>query len=289
VTIRFHHYDALRVFVIAAQHESLTEAADRLSLTKGAVSHQIKRLEEELGFAVFDRHPRGVHLTDKGRELLFTAASAFNEIELSLDVLRGRDTHSLTIGVTTYFASRWLSPRLTSFMRQHPEIRLRIQPMIDFFDFAGEEVDLAIRWGNGKWQDREITKLLDCPAWPTGNREIHKQVMAVGIERAFASNTLLRDRDDSNSWSEWYAVAGLKQPQRIDTLIIQDPSVRVQAVLDGQGIALNDELTREEINAGRLFRLSESELSDYGYFLAYDESILKNPAAAKFMQWVLEE
>ena len=113
--------------------------------------------------------------------------------------------------------------------------------------------------------------------------------MAVGIERAFASNTLLRDRDDSNSWSEWYAVAGLKQPQRIDTLIIQDPSVRVQAVLDGQGIALNDELTREEINAGRLFRLSESELSDYGYFLAYDESILKNPAAAKFMQWVLEE
>ena len=87
MTIRFHHYDALRVFVIAAQHESLTEAADRLSLTKGAVSHQIKRLEEELGFAVFDRHPRGVHLTDKGRELLFTAASAFNEIELSLDVL----------------------------------------------------------------------------------------------------------------------------------------------------------------------------------------------------------
>ena len=163
---RFHHFDALRVFVITAQHGSLSDAADELHLTKGAVSQQIKRLEEDLGFTVFDRHPRGITLSDKGSELLSTAELAFKGIERRLEDLKGQGHQSLTIGVTSYFASRWLSPRLAGFMQQHPDIRLRIQPMIDLLNFAGQEVDLAIRWGNGKWGDCEIIRLFDSPAWP---------------------------------------------------------------------------------------------------------------------------
>ena len=154
---RFQHYDALRIFVLAAQHESLSDAAEQLHLTKGAVSHQIKRLEDELGFKVFDRHSRGISLSVKGRELLTHAEVAFNDIEQNISHLRGSADKSLTIGVTTYFASRWLSPRLTGFMHTHPDIRLRIQPMIDLQNFAGEEVDLAIRWGNGEWTGCELS------------------------------------------------------------------------------------------------------------------------------------
>jgi len=289
LTDRFHHFDALRVFVIASQHESLSDAADQLHLTKGAVSQQIKKLEEDLGFTVFDRHPRGITLSVKGRELLSTADQAFKDIEHRLESLKGEAHQSLTIGVTSYFASRWLSPRLTGFMQQHPDIRLRIQPMIDLLNFAGQEVDLAIRWGNGKWLDCEIAQLFNSPAWPTGNSDAAHQVNHKGLEKAFSGFTLLRDRDDSNAWSEWYGVAGLNQPQQLDTLIIPDPNVRVQAVLDGQGIALNDELVDEEIASGKLFRLCNPELTDYGYFLAYnDKTAINNPAVGHFIKWILD-
>jgi len=286
---RFQHYDALRIFVLAAQHESLSDAAEQLHLTKGAVSHQIKRLEDELGFKVFDRHSRGISLSVKGRELLTHAEVAFNDIEQNISQLRGSADKSLTIGVTTYFASRWLSPRLTGFMHTHPDIRLRIQPMIDLQNFAGEEVDLAIRWGNGEWTGCEIEKLLHCPAWPSGNKAAFDLVKQQGIESAFAGLTLLRDRDDSNAWSEWYAMAGLKASLKTDTLIIPDPSVRVQSVLDGQGIALNDDLISDEIERGKLYRLSDVELNNYGYFLAYQKESFENPAVAEFVQWILSQ
>ena len=288
MSTHFQHYDALRVFVIAAQYESLSEAAEVLHLTKGAVSQQIKRLEAYLGFGVFDRHSRGIRLSEKGRELLAVAGPAFTDIESRLIQLRGSPQQTLTIGVTSYFASRWLSPRLTGFMRQHPQIHLRIQPMIDQLNFDGEEVDLSIRWGHGRWTDCLITKLFNCPAWPSGNREAYEQVSSEGIKAAFASFTLLRDRDDSNAWSEWFKVAGLKNPIRMDTLIITDPNVRVQAVLDGQGIALNDDLASEEISSGKLMRLSEFELKDYGYFFAYkNKNLTDNPAVELFMEWIL--
>lgn len=287
---RFQHYDALRVFVIAAQHESLSDAAEQLHLTKGAVSQQIKRLEEDLGFTVFNRHSRGIKLSEKGRGLLSTAEGAFLDIERQLENLRGEPQQSLTIGVTSYFAVRWLSPRLTGFMQSHPLIRLRIQPMIDLMNFSGQEVDVAVRWGNGQWVDCEITKLFNCPSWPTGNAKAFEEVKRQGIAKAFSGFTLLRDRDDSNAWSEWFAVAGLRRTQRMDTLIIPDPNVRVQAVLDGQGVALNDEMVSEEINSGKLYRLSDSELADYGYYLAFDgKAIADNHAVEDFLLWISKQ
>ncbi|MEM9277041.1 MAG: LysR family transcriptional regulator [Pseudomonadota bacterium] len=284
--MRFKTFDDLRSFLVVARHNSLSAAAENLHLTKGALSQQIKRLETELGFAVFDRHPRGIKLTSKGTELLETAEQSFRQIETKVSQLAEVTDHPLTIGVTTYFASRWLSPRLMDFMQVHPEIRLRIQPMIDLSNFAGRDVDVAIRWGNGQWTDCEILRLLNCPAWPTGNQEAYQSVRKRGLKEAFEGFTLLRDREDSNAWSEWYAKAGLSETMRLDTLIIPDPNVRVQAVIDGQGVALNDDLITDEISNGRLVRLSPVELSDYGYFLAFEESAVTKPEVVAFIEWI---
>jgi len=84
-------------------------------------------------------------------------------------------------------------------------------------------------------------------------------------------------------------MAGLKASLKTDTLIIPDPSVRVQSVLDGQGIALNDELISDEIERGKLYRLSDVELNNYGYFLAYQKESFENPAVAEFVQWILSQ
>jgi len=284
--MRLRQYDSLRNFLIVARHTRLASASEELGLTKGALSHQIRRLEAELGFAVFRRHSRGIRLSPEGKDLLVVAQNAFDQIEDKAMELGGLRDHSLTIGVTTYFASRWLSPRLMDFMRNHPDVRLRIQPMIDLLDLRREGVDLAIRWGNGKWYDCQIERLFLCPAWPTGDKDAFDRVQKDGLDTAFADFTLLRDHDDSDAWSEWYERAGLSPKQRSDTLIIPDPNVRVQAVLDGQGVALNDDLVDQEIKNGALFRLSPVELSDYGYFLSYEPSTSQNPDVTAFMHWL---
>ncbi len=284
--MRFRTYDNLRTFSVVARHGSFSAAAETLHLTKGAISHQMRQLEAELGFVVFRRLPRGVALTPAGQELLATSLSAFEIIEQQIDEQRRSATRTLTIGVTTYFASRWLSPRLMDFMRLHPDVRLRIQPMIDLLDLKGEGVDLAVRWGNGNWNDVAIEPLFACPAWPCGDKNALHLVQEYGIEEAFEHLTLLRDRQDSNAWSHWYQAANLPYKQRADTLIIPDPNVRAQAVIDGQGIALNDTLVSPEIKAGLLHRLSDIELSDYGYFLAYPAGASANPDIGIFANWL---
>jgi len=128
-------------------------------------------------------------------------------------------------------------------------------------------------------RDREFACLF-------GNRAAYERIRKDGVERAFYNFTLLRDREDSNAWNEWFWAAGLHKNMRFDTLIIPDPNVRVQAVLDGQGVALNDELIEAEVRDGKLFRLSSANLETYGYFLAYEKLASKAHEVAAFLKWI---
>jgi LysR family glycine cleavage system transcriptional activator/LysR family transcriptional regulator of beta-lactamase len=284
--MKFRHYDSLRIFKTTAQYGSFSDAAAQLNLTKGAISYQVKILEQELGFAVFKRIARGIVLTPKGQELLLSVQAAFGDIENKINTLRKRDAQTLTIGVSTYFASRWLSPRLMDFMALHPDIRLRIQPMINFEQLNEKEIDLAIRWGKGDWENTAPEPVFPCAAFPVGNKAAAAKVQKECLEKAFSQFTLLRDRDTSNAWSDWFADAGLEFHGQTDTLIIPDPNVRVQAVIDGQGIALNDALVENEIKLGVLHRLAPVELKEYGYFVVHPEGNDYNPCAEKFLHWL---
>jgi len=286
MSIAFKHHDSLRLFVEISQHNSFTDAADALHMTKGAISYQIKTLETDLDLKLFERNPRGVTLTSEGQQLLTASYPHYRDIEAELTALKGPLTQSLTVGMSSYFASRWLSPRLMTFMQIHPEIQLRIQPMTQLFDLDRQGVDIAIRWGNGAWDDVEITPFMPMPAWPIGNRDAVEKVRQIGPERAFSEFTLLRDHDDSNAWSDWLDAAGLSRQNRKDTLIIPDPNVRVQAVIDGQGIALNDELVARELEGGQLVRLSDIELVSYGYFLAKPRTVNLAESVDAFIHWL---
>lgn len=286
MAIAFRLHDTLRLFVEVAQHGSFTEAAAALHLTKGAISYQIKTLEADLGFAVFVRNPRGIALTEQGRHLLTTARTHYRDIEAELNAMKGTGTQTLTIGMSSYFASRWLSPRLMTFMQQHPDIQLRIQPMTQLFDLARQGVDVAIRWGNGAWDDVDIESFMPLPAWPVGNQAAAERVRQVGLARAFSGFVLLRDHDGSNAWSDWFDAAGLPRQTRADTLIIPDPNVQVQAVIDGQGIALNDALVTRELDEGTLVRLSDVGLATYGYFIATPRTARRKESVDAFVRWL---
>jgi DNA-binding transcriptional LysR family regulator len=191
--------------------------------------------------------------------------------------------------MSTYFASRWLSPRLMTFIAGHPRIGLRLQPLIDLIDLRAENIDMAIRWGKGDWRDLEIEPLLPCPAFPTAGAAISERVGAAGLEAALPGMPLLHDREGSEAWRDWHEAAGLPYRSTRDDLVIPDPNVRVQAVIDGQGVALNDGLVAAELTAGRLFRISSVELANYGYYLAYPRGALNTPGLKAFRDWIMGE
>jgi DNA-binding transcriptional LysR family regulator len=191
--------------------------------------------------------------------------------------------------MATYFASRWLSPRLMTFISTHPRIALRLQPLIDLIDLRTHNIDMAIRWGKGDWTDLEIEPLLSCPAFPTAGTAIANHVAEVGLEAGLPDLPLLHDRDGSAAWRDWHEAAGLPYRPSRDGLVIPDPNVRVQSVIDGQGVALYDGLVAAELAAGRLHRISAVELSSYGYFLAYPKSALDSPGLKAFRDWILAE
>ena len=287
--MRFRSYDNLRLFDVVARHMSFTAAAEELNLTKGAVSYQVRKLEDELGFPVFLRRPGGIELTAKGRKLWHASQAAFLDLETEIARLRDDAPAHITIGMSTYFASRWLSPRLMRFTAAHPDISLRLQPMTDLVTPGPGQVDMTIRWGNGHWQDMEIEPLFLAPAFPTAGQVVAARIEQEGIENALPDIWLLRDRDDSTAWRDWRQAAGLKADPKQDSLVIEDPNVRVQTLIDGQGLALNDRLVAAELESGQLIRVSEVALESYGYFLAYRTGALGHGALKHFRDWIMEE
>lgn len=287
--MRFQAYDSLRLFTVVARHLSYTAAAGELNLSKGAVSYRITRLERELGFELFHRQNRRISLTARGKRLLSSARTAFEELEAEIETLRRDGRSVVTIGMSTYFASRWLSPRLMTFTSRFPAVGLRLQPTAGPVDLRAQTIDTVIRWGNGSWTDLEIERLFCCPAFPTAGAAMARTVEKSGLAAALVNATLLHDYEGSSAWRNWFHAAGMAYPSQREDLVIPDPNVRVQAVIDGQGIALNDALVNPELDAGRLFRISEVHLADYGYFLAFPRQALDNPALKQFLDWITQE
>lgn len=289
--MRFRNYDSLRSFIIVARHLNMGVAAGELNLTKGAISYQIQQLEAELGFRVFSRSKRNLGLTEKGSDLLRVAKPLFDNVEREIVNLRQQNTNRITIGMATYFASRWLSPRLMHFISEHPDIGLRIQPLIDLMDLRSNELDLAVRWGTGNWyeEDFEVELIFPCPAMLTVSHDTGLQIDAEGIESVLDRQILLHDRDGSEAWMDWFAAAGIEWTSGSDSLVIPDPNVRVQAVIDGQGIALYDFLVDDEVAAGRLYQYQPVTLDTYGYYLVYPRGLDSTSAIITFRDWIMQE
>ena len=138
--------NALKAFEAAARHESFTRAAEELFVTQGAVSHQVRALEEELGVKLFNRERQRLVITEAGRQYLTTLRDAFDRIALGIQRLLQRQTSgALTVSTSPDFAAKWLVNRLGRFAEEHPSIDLRVSATLHHVDFAGENVHLAVR------------------------------------------------------------------------------------------------------------------------------------------------
>ena len=289
--MKFRNFDKLRNFCQVARHGSFTEAAGSLNLTKGAISHQMDSLESELGFSLFNRGKKGIQLTVSGHRLLSACDLAFDSVEREIAYLRRQQQSSITIGMATYFASRWLSPRLMDFISHHAGIGLRLQPMIGMPDLHSSDLDMAIRWGKGEWADPGmlVELIFPCPAMLTVSAETGRLIEAQGIEAMLGELNLLHDTDNSEAWADWFAAAELEMQAGPNDLLIPDPNVRIQAVIDGQGAGLYDALIDDEVNAGKVYRYESVQLHEYGYYLIYPEDIAAGSPLRVFRDWIMRE
>ena len=286
----FRSYDALRIFVAVAKNCSITSAASTLNLSKGSVSYQIRKLEQQLRFQLFERKNQRLIITHKGQKLLECSELALGQLDRDIRRLQSEAPKMITIGALTYFFSRWLSSRLMNFMEANPNIAVRVEPITGISNLARSDIDVAIYWGIAEQSDLTRKRLLHCPAKPTGNSTIAAKVKKIGLKRALREIPLLADSSGSTGWQQWHRHAGLKYRPMQNRLVIPDSNDRVQAVIDGQGIALWDCLIQDELDSGVLHHLSDLALNDAGYYLLCPQASTEpGQAIEKFSDWISKQ
>jgi len=292
MTARLPSLNGLRAFEAAARHLSFTLAASELNVTQTAISHQIRRLEEELGIRLFIRQNRALALTPEARDYLPGVRAAFNDLRLATDrLLRKDDDKVLTVSTLASLAAKWLLPRLTDFQEQHPGIDVRITTSTSLVDFQRDNVDAAIRYGRGQWAGLRADWLMADELFPVcspsllrGDKPLRQPEDLKGYPLLHTSNA------NSDDWRLWLTAAGLpsdiaRQPGITFDMIF----MTIQAAIDGIGVAMGrTSYVQDDIAKGRLVVPFKIALpADAGFYLVAPEGRREAPKLAAFRQWMI--
>ncbi len=282
--------NALKAFEAAARSESFTRAAEELSVTQGAVSHQVKALEATLGIKLFNRERQRLVMTEAGREYLAVVRDALDRIALGTDRLVQRQSSGvLTISTSPDFAAKWLVNRLGRFAESHPEIDLRVSAMAHYIDFAREDVDVAIRHGDGNWAGLDVVRLCSEQLFP-----VCAPKLISGRNRITKADDLLKfpllRLDDWKNWSRWFDAAGVAAPVTQGP-VLNRASMLIDAAVDGQGIALaRTALAAWDLINGRLVKPIDVSLKMANtYWIVCPKVTSSTPKIATFRNWLLAE
>lgn len=283
--------NALKAFEAAARHQSFTRAAEELCVTQGAVSHQVKALEASLGLRLFDRGTQGLTITEAGRSYLEVVRDAFDRIATGTERLLEREgAGTLTVSTSPNFAAKWLVHRLGRFAEAHPGIELRVSASLQHIDFAREDVDLAIRHGDGSWPTLHATRLCAEELFPVCGPTLLRGRRPLRAPVALKHQTLLHI-NDRRDWTRWLDVAGVEGIDAARGPVFNQASIAIDAAVDGQGIALaRTALVAWDLLAGRLVRPFGPELPvPYAYWIVGPKATAALPKVTAFRDWLLEE
>jgi LysR family transcriptional regulator, glycine cleavage system transcriptional activator len=289
---RLPSLNGLRAFEAAARHLSFTQAASELNVTQTAISHQIRRLEEELGIRLFIRKNRALALTPQARDYLPGVRAAFNDLRLATDrLLRKDDDKVLTVSTLASLAAKWLLPRLTAFQEAHPGIDVRITTSTALVDFKNGDVDAAIRYGRGNWPGVRAEWLMADEGFPVCSPALLSGKKPLRTPEDLRDHVLLHTSNANyDDWRLWLTAAGLtpdisKQPGITFDLIL----MTVQAAIDGIGVAMGrTSYVQDDIAKGRLVVPFNIALpADAGFYLVSREGAADPPKLKAFRQWLI--
>jgi LysR family glycine cleavage system transcriptional activator len=291
--------NALRAFEAAARHANIARAAEELSVTPGALSHQIRALESRLGVPLFERQARGVALTAEGRLLMPGLTAGFAQLRGAVDTLHAAvPRNRLVIATPPAFTSKWLVPRLHRFTQVHAEVELRIAASAAYADLAAEDVDLAVRnlaldrpGDSGLLHERLVDDVLIV----VGSPALAARAGRGG--KALAALPLIHDdqlagRPGVPTWADWCQAAGW--PPVHDGrrgLRFSSAEHAIEAALQGAGLLLAHALlVHDDLAAGRLVAPLDLRLpTGRAYFLVQPRRRRESPVAVAWRDWLREE
>ncbi|RZI43387.1 transcriptional regulator GcvA [Herbaspirillum sp. HC18] len=286
---RLPNLAALRAFEAAARHGNFSRAAEEIHVTHGAISHQVRALEEELGVALFARHGKRIAITPEGERFATALRRALTDIAAAAAALQADGKQKrLTITALPSFAARWLSPRLGRFIEQNPEMEVMLQSSSHLTDFVRESVDIGIRFGRGNYPGLTVEKIIDDYFYPVASPRFNHGKLPRTPEK-LAQHPLLRC--ELEPWTPWFRAAGLDLLEPTGGLVFQDSSMLVRAAVEGHGIALaRHSLAAPDIEAGDLVRLFDVAVKcPQSYYLVCPPESLRKPQVQIFRTWLLGE
>lgn len=286
---RLPSLSSLRAFEAAARHESAKQAAQELSVTATAISHQVRGLEEALGVPLFLRKPRQLELTSQGRELQQVLETAFDSISSVVERLSAVPVRqTITLSTTPAIAVRWLLPWVCMLRDAHPDIDLRIHATHEPVALDGVTADLAVRYGDGRWPGLVAEKLLDNTFIPACSPYLGLNDIA-----QLPGHSLIHFRSPGAvssplDWSVWQKLAKVPGLDVSAGLVFSDETHVISAAVGEQGVALmSRQLIQDELEEGRLVQPFGPEFEGKPFFLVYPESRRHDPTVLAIRDWVL--
>jgi LysR family glycine cleavage system transcriptional activator len=286
----------LRAFEAAARHLNFSRAADELSVTPGAVSQQIQNLEDYVGAALFKRTPKGLLLTDAAQTALPALREAFDRLAVAASLLTAAvDGRRLTLTAPPSFAAKWLVPRLGAFEQLHPQVDVWLSAGIELVDLAAGEVDVAVRYGSGRYPGLEVRRLITETVIPVISPELLKETpldSPVDLKNHVLLHDGSPDLDDScPDWSMWLAARGLRGVDGMRGPRFNQSSLVIEAAANGRGVALAKRtLAQADLDAGRLVApLQIATAVDFAYYLVHPKAKGRLPQVKAFISWIEAE
>ena len=282
---------ALKAFEAAAQLGRFRDAAAALSLSESAISHQVKRLEDYLGVALFKRTGNAVALTEAGRRYFEQINPAFSQIRRATEEIVGpSDLARVTLTLPGTLATFWLIPRLGSFEARHPDISLQLITTQRLVDLRREQVNLAIRYGRGPWPGMAAEHLLDEQAFPVCAPGLLNESTKSSPAEAIRKVRLIVNDTDLTEWQDWCRAHGLDPPSMRGAIVLHASDQTLGAALEGLGMAIGRRpLVDRWLEEGRLIApFGSADRSGAAYYLVHPEDMELPVPARKVARWLRE-
>ena len=301
--------NALRAFEAAARHLSFKNAARELHVTPGAVSHQVKLLEDSLGVPLFRRLTRALDLTPEGHVLLPKVQEGLRSLAEAVERVRTRsEARTLTVLAPPNFAARWLVPRLARFTERYPDLDLHVASRPQMIDGredtesqpSPEASEVApvvmVRYGDGRYPGGRVDEVFSAVYVPVCSPKLLRGEHPLRKPADLRHHTLLHDDTVSEegarpSWTAWLEAVGVKDVDDTRGTRFSDASLSLEAAREGMGVALAMKpLVRSEIEAGRLVTpFNISAPATFSYYLVTPDGASPGSAVGAFREWLLEE
>jgi len=280
---------SLRVFEEVAQSENVARAAEKLNITPSAASHQLAKLEKELGSILFHRSAKGVALTLAGERYLAEIRPLILGLTQATARLRNEKDHSaLRIHCAPSFGLLWLLPRIHQFREAHPEIQVSLSCSYENLSFSRDNIDIAVRHGFPEWKAFEI-------------KTIRHEKMSVLASPGYLEKYPLRTPDELNNhalilsespliqWPQWFATQQLPQPTQEWLFRFDRSYMSLEAAMLGHGLIFESELLAADyLRSGKLVRVFDDAMSlpVSAHHLVYPRGYAQFPRVSYFLQWI---